>query len=194
MMFSATVLLALGLLPAAILAAPSSSPVTERATGCSTSYPDYARVSQERPVESYLPGFFIRQDAGATNKNDMLIEFTVPDGSYGCQLESYFRADYPIGTLGRQDVYFYSTDRPLSRSPRGIDISWANSPAPVSQVGTTRFDQLDPSGGPTQKVINSFVCQPKMTYRLSIGRDFTDDGLVTFSQSPPNGLRMTYNC
>ncbi len=183
--------LSLALLPASILAAPSSAPA-ERATSCTTIYPEYARVSQAQPVESYLPGFKISQDTGATNKNDMLIEFAVPAGSYGCQLETYFPPGYPITKSGRQDVYIYSTDRPVTRSPRGIDVSWAYSPAPVSQVGSTKFES-DPTT-PIRKVINSFSCQAKMTYRLSIGRDWSDAGNVEFVQGNGAGLRMTYNC
>jgi len=192
MYFETILTLALALLPTTILAAPSSPPPAERAT-CTTIYPDYARVSQAQPVESYLPGFTISQDNGATNKNDMFIEFAVPAGSYGCQLETYFPAGSGlISASGRQDIYIYGTDRALSRSPRGIDVSWAYSPAPVSQVGTTKFES-NPTA-PTKKVISSFVCQPTMTYRLSVGRDWTDVGSVSFAQGNAAGLRMTYNC
>lgn len=191
-MYFETSLLALALLPAVILAAPNSPPPTERATTCSTVYPEYARVSQAQPVESYLPNFIVSQEAQASNKNDMYIEFAVPPGSHTCQLETFFPAGFPISSSGRQDVYFYSTAGPVTRSPRGIDISWAYSPAVVSHVGTTRFESNPTTE--TKKVINSFVCQPTMTYRLSIGRDFTDAGSVSFNQSPGNGLRMTYNC
>jgi hypothetical protein len=190
-MYFQTTLLALAALPAAILAAPSSPPVAERAT-CTTIYPEYARVSQASPVESYLPNFTISQETGATSKNDMFIEFAVPAGSYGCQLESYFPASFPINYWGRQDVYIYSTDKAVSRSPRGIDISWNYCPAPVSQVGTTKFESNPTT--PTKKVLNSFTCQPKMTYRLSIGRDWTEAGGVSFAQGRTGGLRMTYNC
>jgi hypothetical protein len=191
-MYSQIMLFALALLPTTILAAPNSPAPAERATSCTTVYPDYARVSQAQPVQSYLPGFRISQDTSATNKNDMFIEFAIPAGSYGCQLETYFPAGYPITASGRQDVYVYSTDRPLSRSPRGIDVSWAYSPAPVSQIGTTKFESNPTTA--TKKVINSGVCQPKITYRLSIGRDFTDAGSVSFVQGGGAGLRMTYNC
>lgn len=192
MYFETIITLALTLLPATILAAPNSPPPAKRATSCTTIYPEYARVSQAQPVASYLPGFIISQDAGATNKNDMFIEFSVPAGSYGCQVETYFPAGYPITASGRQDVYIYSTDRPVTRSPRGIDVSWAYCPAPVSQVGTTKFESNPTT--PTKKVINSFACQPKMTYRLSIGRDYMNAGSVSFAQGSGGGLRMTYNC
>lgn len=191
-MYFQTSLLALGLLPAVILAAPNTPSPTKRAAACSTIYPEFARVVQAQPVESYLPGFIISQDAGASNKNDMYIEFTVPAGTGACQLETFFPANAAISASGRQDVYIFSTAGPVTRSPRGIDISWAYSPAVVSQIGTTRFES-NPTAE-TRKVINSFACQSTMTYRLSIGRDFTDAGSVSFNQYAGNGLRMTYNC
>lgn len=196
-MFPQVALLAISLLPATIMAAPNTPPpppaaVAEAATACATSFPEYARVSQAQPVESYLPDFIISQEAGATNKNDMFVEFNIPAGSYGCQLEAYFPPNYPITASGRQDVYVYSVNGPLSRSPRGIDVSWDYSPAPISHVGTIRFES-NPTL-PTRKVIGSFTCQPTLTYRLSIGRDFTDQGYVSFAQSSTAGLRMTYNC
>lgn len=191
-MYFEKAILALGLLPATLLAAPNSSPPSKRATSCTTIYPEYARVSQPQPIESYLPGFLISQASYATAKNDIFIEFNVPPNSYGCQLETYFPPGYPITASGRQDVYLYSTDRPVSRSPKGVDVSWAYSPATVSQVVTTRFESNPITA--TKKVMSSFTCQEKMTYRLSIGSDYTDAGSVKFAQGGGAGLRMTYDC
>lgn len=62
----------------------------------------------------------------------------------------------------------------------------------MSQVGTVQFES-DPSQ-PTKRVVNSFVCADRLTYRLSIGRDYTAAGSVSFDQSNQAGLRLTYNC
>ena len=180
----------LGALATSVLAAPAADPLEPRA--CQTATPVIARVDQARPVESYLPGFVISQEAGATNKNDMFVEFTIPPGSYGCSLQTYFPAGYPIQSQGQTKVYVYSTDRPLTFTPRGSDVSWNYSPAAKSQVGTVKFES-DPSKAVT-KEINSFACQPKMTYRLSITKDSTEPGSVSFNQSGAAGLRMKYNC
>lgn len=186
-MYATTAFLVSSLFASTILAAPGAILSTRT---CSTAYPEIARVSQAQPAASYLPGFTISQSAGATNKQDMFIEFAIPAGSYGCQLEAQFPSDYPIQASGQTQVYVYSTNENLSRSPKGIDVSWAYSPAPVSQVATVKFEQ-NPT---TKKVLNSFVCQPKLTYRLSIARDQTGAGSVSFVQSAAAGLRMTYNC
>ena len=187
-MYIASFLSLYALVPALVLAAPS--PTVEARQSCSTAYPDFARISEAQPVQSYLPGFIISQSTGATFKNDMLIEFEVPEGANTCQLETFFPAGYDISKFGRQDVYVYSVDENLSRSPRGIDNSWDFSPDIVSQVGTIRFES-DPNQD-TRRVINSFVCKPTLTYRLSIGRDFTDFGYVSYVQQEGAGLRLTY--
>ena len=191
MQFTITALAAL--LPAAILALPTSQPINERAT-CTTVYPSYAKVSQQSPVESYLPRFGISQEAGATDKIDMLIEFAVPAGAYGCQVETYFPAGYEINDWGRKDVYMYSVDKHLSYNPttKLSDASWNYSPKAVSQVGTTKFESSKTAA--TRKVINSFACKEVMTYRLSIGGDFKETGGVTFEQNEAAGFRLKYNC
>lgn len=189
-MFMKYSLFLLGALASSVLAAPAADPLEPRA--CQTATPVAARVYQAQPVESYLPGFVISQNPGATNKNDMFVEFTIPAGSYGCSLETYFPAGYTIQSQGQTQVYVYSTDKNLSFTPRGSDVSWNNSPAPKSHVGTVTF-QSDPTK-PVTKEISSFACQPKMTYRLSITKDSSEPGSVTFNQSGAAGLRMKYNC
>ena len=186
-MYATTAFLVSSIFASTILAAPGAILSTRT---CSTAYPEVARVSEAQPEASFLTGFTISQDAGATNKQDVFIEFQVPAGSYGCQLEVQFPNNYPIQASGQTQVYVYSTKENLPRSSQGIDVSWDNAPAPVSQVATVKFEQ-NPT---TKKVLNSFVCQTKLTFRLSITRDQTAAGLVSFVQSAAAGLRLTYNC
>lgn len=56
-----------------------------------------------------------------------------------------------------------------------------------AQVGTITF------GSPQSEVINSFVCEPQMEYRLSIG-SLEEAGSVAFSEILGAGLTMTYDC
>lgn len=185
-MYATTALLVSGIFASTILAAPGTILSTRT---CSTTYPEVARVSEAQPDASYLPGFTISQDAAATNRQDVFIEFTTPAGSYGCQLETQFPANYPIQASGQTQVYVFSTEN-LPRSSQGIDVSWNHSPAAISQVGTVKFEQ-NPT---TRKVLNSFVCKPKLTFRLRIASDQTAAGIVSFVQSATAGLRLTYNC
>jgi len=187
------VLLSLPLLTLAAPTATSPDDASLAKRACQTATPLIARVEEARPVESYLPGFLISQGAGHTNRKDAFAEFSIPDGSYGCQLEAYFPANYPIQTTGRGQVYVYSTDAPLSISGLGKpDASWAYSPKPVSQVGTVTF--RSEAGGPTRVVINSFQCRPKMTYRFKMSVDDNAASSVQFEQGAGAGLRMVYNC
>lgn len=187
-MYATTAFLVSSIFASTILAAPGAILSTRT---CSTAYPEVARVSEAQPDATSLTGFTISQDAGATNKQDVFIEFAVPAGSYGCQLEVQFPPNYPIQASGQTQVYVYSTDANLPRNSQGsIDVSWNTSPATVSQVATVIFEQ-NPT---TKKVLNSFVCKPKLTFRLSISRDQTGAGFVSFVQSAAAGLRLTYNC
>ncbi|GFF49057.1 conserved hypothetical protein [Aspergillus udagawae] len=163
------------------------------ATGCTTVTPDIARVSEAQPVASYLPGFRISQQAGGTNKEDMFVEFNVTAGSWGCSLSYSFPAGTPITTSGAAaPVEIFAVNGPLSRSPRGIDVSWAYCPAAGAMVGSTTFES-DPNQAKT-RFVNSFSCSDKMTYRLSIAGWYKQATSVEFAQGPGVGLRMSYNC
>ncbi|KAF4173994.1 hypothetical protein CNMCM8694_008013 [Aspergillus lentulus] len=121
-------------------------------TSCTTVTPDIARVSQAEPVASYLPGFRISQQAGGTNKEDMFVEFNVTSGSWGCSLSYSFPAGTPVTTSGAAaPVEIFAVNGPLSRSPRGIDVSWAYCPAPGALVGSTTFES-DPNEARTSVI------------------------------------------
>ncbi|KAH1276171.1 hypothetical protein KXX33_000202 [Aspergillus fumigatus] len=162
-------------------------------TSCTTVTPDIARVSEADPVASYLPGFRISQQAGGTNKEDMFVEFNITAGSWGCSLSSFFPAGTPVNTSGAAaPVEIFAVNGPLSRSPHGIDVSWAYCPAPGALVGSTAFES-DPNEART-RFVNSFSCTDKMTYRLSIASWYKQAASVEFAQGPGVGLRMTHNC
>ena len=188
---SATLLLAATL--ATLVSAaptPASNELIRRA--CTTVTPTIARVSEVQPVESYLPGFKISQEAGGTKRNDMFVEFSIPAGSWGCSLSYTFPAGYDVDVSSDPRVEVYAVQGPLSRSPHGVDISWAYCPEPLYLVGSTRFES-----SPTQtttRVINSFACANTMTYRLRIAKHYNNAASVEFAQTAAAGLRMTYGC
>ncbi|KAL4899923.1 hypothetical protein BDW74DRAFT_183243 [Aspergillus multicolor] len=158
-------------------------------SACTTIYPAVARVDSTQPVASYLPGFKVSQEANGAKKQDTFIEFTVPQGVWGCTLSYSFPASTLVNTVGLAPVEVFSVAGPLSRSPRGIDISWAYCPAPISLVGSVKFES-----GAANRVINSFTCKPNMAYRLSISNGYSAETSVEFAQRAGAGLRMTYNC
>ena len=111
--------------------------------------------------------YIISQDAGAVNKHDQYVSFDIPAGSWGCTLRADFPAGYPITSSGNPQVYVFDSNN--------------------SQVGTVTFTS------PQSAVINSFVCQPELQYRLSIG-SLEQAGYVAFTDVVGAGLTMTYNC
>jgi hypothetical protein len=130
---------------------------------CSAAYPE---------TIGFPINYVISQDAGATNKRDDNVAFSVPAGSNSCSLEVNFPAGYPITSSGNSQVYVYAVD----------------GPSPGSQVGTVTF-KSDPNAA-TRIFINSFTCQTTMTYRMSIGE--TAAGSVAFADTAEAGLTMTY--
>ena len=109
----------------------------------------------------------ISQDAGATKKQDNDISFSVPADSWGCTLHADFPAGYPIKSSGNSQVYVFDSNN--------------------NQVGTVVF------GSPQSLVINSFICQPRMSYRMSIG-SLEQAGSIAFADIKSAGLTMSYNC
>lgn len=183
--------------PLLALCAPTSTNPQENALEkrwpCRTATPLIARVEEARPVESYLPGFVVAQDANNRNRKDSFAEFSIPAGSYGCQLEAYFPANYPITSSGNAQVYVYDTTGPLSISGLGKpDASWGYSPAPKNHVGTITFRSSP--GEATRTVVNTFQCKDKLTYRFRLSSDSKVAGSVTFNQNASAGLRVVYNC
>ena len=126
-----------------------------------------ARSCQFAYPSGFPINFAVSQDAEATNKVDDYISFSIPEGSYGCTLRADFPAGYPIAVSGNSQVYVFDSND--------------------SQVGTVDF------ASPMSAVINSFVCQPDLTYRLSIG-SLDEAGSVAFADTPGAGLTMTFNC
>jgi len=177
----------------ALLATASPTPTEQNlvARACQTAWPAFARVEQANPNSKYLPGFTIAQDAGPSNKQDVFIQFNIPSGAYGCQLQAYFPAGFSITSSGSSQVNTYSLASTIPVTPSGLDVSWNSAPASVSLVGTTTFSSSPVN--PTTPVINSFTCASVMAFRLSIAST-SNAGSVSWAQGAPNGLQMVYNC
>ena len=143
-------------------AAPTSN-TNALPRSCSAAYPE---------AIGFPINYIISQDAGATNKRDDTVAFSIPAGSNSCSFEVNFPAGYPITSSGNSQVYVYAVD----------------GPSAGSQVGTVTF-KSDPNTA-TKVFINSFTCQTTMTYRMSIGE--TDAGSVAFADTAEAGLTMTY--
>lgn len=182
-----------------VSAAPASSTVLSPSpSSCTTIYPTIARVDESLPEASYLPGFHVSQNSSGSGKQDVFVEFSVPEGVWGCTLSYYFPAGEPVHRIGKGaaapavEVFSVTAPGPLSRTSRGIDISWDNCPAKKSLVGSVQFESSPWQA--TSRVVNSFACDSTMTYRLSVSEGQMGRAGVEFVQSEEAGLRMSYNC
>jgi hypothetical protein len=142
----------------------TASPLTRRA--CQIAYPQ----SIGFPIN-----YDVHQDAnGANARTDALSFSPIPAGSYGCQLEINFPANYPITSSGSSAINIFAT-----------------SGAQETLFGTVTL-QSSPVA-PTKYVVNSAQCAQVMSYRLEIA-DKTKAGRVAFADTKDAGFTMTYNC
>jgi hypothetical protein len=75
-----------------------------------------------------------------------------------------------------------------------VPLTWDNTNGRTgSLVGTFNFPTGADLNTPHTIFINSFVCSPVMTYRLSIA-DPQANGGVQVDEDATSGLRMAYNC
>ena len=144
-------------------AAPTSN---LEARSCSVAYPQ----SIGFPIN-----YHISQDANGANKVANALTFSnVPAGSYGCQLEVNFPANYPITSSGNSQLNVWTAGSG-TRKLFGT-VTLASSPV-----------------APTKFVINSATCERVMGYSLEIASP-TQAGSVAFADTKDAGFTMVYNC
>ncbi|KAF2464408.1 uncharacterized protein BDR25DRAFT_307232 [Lindgomyces ingoldianus] len=140
-----------------------------------------------------------------TQWRDTLLEFNIPQGSWGCQLEMYFEKgfglvfrDHPYGPV-KTDVW--NVDGNVPRNPFNYTLTWNTAPSTTSLFGTTGDIELPPQPTPgysqdVKKVINSAPCKEKMTYRLRVPAEVTNGGVRMYQTNghPFGGWRIVHNC
>ncbi|KAF2258906.1 hypothetical protein CC78DRAFT_537449 [Lojkania enalia] len=189
-----------------------ASPFSRRA--CAIEYPSYIGwVDSENPDMVFfpLPNNAVtrvskepRTSPPGSRWVDTFIEFKVPQGSWGCQLELYFEKgfgmvwrDHPYGPV-KADVWNVDGNVPLG--PYNISLTWNSAPKPVNLFGTTGDIPLPAyPGGYSQdvkKVINSAGCKDKMTYRVKVPAEVVEGGVRVQQDNghPFGGWRMLHNC
>ncbi|KAF2686622.1 hypothetical protein K458DRAFT_485838 [Lentithecium fluviatile CBS 122367] len=136
---------------------------------------------------------------------DTLIEFTVPAGAWGCQLELYFQKGYGglYGYGGPIKADVWNVDKNVPLGPYNYSVNWNLAPKPTNLFGTTGTLVEPPRQGyqeDVKRVINSAACKGKMTYRARVPEEVQPRGGVQFyqrSSSPYSvfgGWRMVHNC
>ncbi|KAF2029045.1 hypothetical protein EK21DRAFT_113268 [Setomelanomma holmii] len=139
---------------------------TLNSRACSVAYP--------RSI-GFPINYSISQEAGGLNPHPNALGFdNIPSGSYGCQLEANFPANYPITSSGSSQLNIFATGD-------GADTLFGTVTLQSSPVAPTRF------------VVNSAVCKSSMQFRLEIASE-TEAGSVAFADTKDAGFTMTYNC
>jgi len=131
---------------------------------------------------------------------DTLVEFTIPQGSWGCQLELFFQQDYNslFDYGGPTTVDVWNVNGPIPLGPNNYSVTWNLAPQTTNLFGTSGQIELPPRYGYRQdvkKVINSASCQNKMTYRVKVPDNVARGGVQFYQRpSPFGGWRIVHNC
>ncbi|KAF2118606.1 hypothetical protein BDV96DRAFT_643845 [Lophiotrema nucula] len=182
-----------------LLAAPSLTltipPLFSRT--CPTKYPTYqGNINKGLPEQaSYNTDFFVNWKETNGTVLETLIQFRVPAGSWGCQLELFFPKGHP-NLWGMNDgdwrLYVYRVNDEIKPG-----AAWNNAPKSAYQFGN--------SNGPLpinrvvesdiRRIINSEECQPTMGFRVAIAPEAVRGGVQFLKDATWRNVRfrMTHN-
>lgn len=129
--------------------------------------------------------FSVYHNATSAVRGDILVQFSIPNNSYGCQLEFNFAGGFKnLANSGESNqVNIWTTDRAIQP-----DHDWSNAPGRAALFGTAVL-----SDGISRVVINPCESKPILSFRICMARS-TDVGDVSFFQTPQSGMRVTRSC
>ena len=112
---------------------------------------------------------------------DCLVQFSVPDGSSGCQLEF----DFPFGFTGSSagPLDFWTADGNIVPGS-----CWNDAPSLGNLIGTVTLQH-----NVSKLVVNSCICQTVMNFRVCMASG-AGSGNVSFTQLHSEGLFMRHDC
>lgn len=176
--------------PTSVSSPPTSANELER-RACVTEYPSIVQhIYQSSPDYGQNDPSYIAVGGIEPYKYDVIVQFdNIPEGSFGCQLESYFPAGAPLYESGATLVDVYAVDRKVSPTD-----TWNQSPNPTFLFGTIDFESRPDQE--VKRVINSAACSSSLTYRFTLSSR-TNEGYIYFPtefQGSRVGLRLTHNC
>ncbi|OJD35631.1 uncharacterized protein BKCO1_1600038 [Diplodia corticola] len=201
----------------ALLSLAAAAPAPAPATGtqlsrraCTTQYPTHLfQIMQDDPEHNtgdhgYVYTAQSVDDATKAKTHQWITELQfagIPAGAYGCSVELFFEAGYNDGGANNQPGITTTGGTPENpvrldffATADGRDVSladsWLSHPAEGARVGTAQV--VARSDADTRVTVVTGECRSTLNYLVEVQGDGA--GSVGFFQSPPNGLRLTYNC
>ena len=115
----------------------------------------------------------------------MLVQFSILDNSYGCQLEFNFAQGFKDLADGEESnqLDIWTTDRVIRP-----DDDWACAPGRTSLFGTALLSE-----GVRRVVINACECKPVLSFRISMASS-VEGRNVSFAHTIQSGLRLVRSC
>lgn len=129
--------------------------------------------------------FNVYHNATSAVRGDILAQFSIPNNSYGCQLEFNFTGGFKnlVNSNGSNQVDIWTTDRAIQP-----DHDWSNAPGRVALFGTAVLRY-----GIWSLIINPCDSKPILSFRICMASG-ADVGIVSFFQTSQSGIKVTRHC
>jgi hypothetical protein len=185
-------IVALSALLATAAAAPAQLSRRNDWGGTSQYAPAALKISSNQPTTPVTTGgldvFLSRTDA--TTSTDTLLVFEgVPVGATQCSLildYAPYGGSFASYSGDAEQINAFSVG-PVPPFPDWDQVDAATG----SLVGTFEFPGADSLGAASQVFINTFVCEPTMSFRLSINENAK--GWVSEANTGKSGFKLQYN-
>lgn len=129
--------------------------------------------------------FSVYHNATSAVRGDILVQFSIPNNSYGCQLEFNFTGGFRnlASSSESNQVDIWTTDRTIQP-----DHDWSNAPDRAALFGTAVL-----CNGTSRLIIHPCESRPKLNFRICMAGD-VDVGDVSFFQTRQSGIIVTRRC
>jgi len=176
-----------------VLALPTE---LEQRSCSSLAEPQLWTISSHVPEVSdgpFTSPFRVFQDIG---KKDLIASFRyIPGDAYGCSLQFIYNPqNSPLVVDSSGDTTLIDVYQISDGGNFPYPLTWDNTePRTGALIGSFRFPSGADASQPQTIWINSFVCSPIMTFRLTI-EDPQANGGVQMNEDANSGLTIVYNC
>ncbi len=125
------------------------------------------------------------RNAANSVHGDTLVQFSLPNNSYGCQLELIFPEGFnsSVTGSGSGQIDFWTADRAIHSQTR-----WSNASDEATLFGTTALLR-----GDRRVIVNACECRPTMSFRVRMASNGSE-GDASFDQTLRDGLKVSRRC
>ena len=129
--------------------------------------------------------FSVYHNATSAVRGDTLIQFSIPNSTFGCQLEFNFTGGFKnlANDSESNQLDIWTTDRAIQS-----DQNWSNAPGRAALFATAVFRD-----GISRVMMSTCESKPVLSFRLCMASG-ADVGNVSFFQTSQSGIKVTRSC